>query len=66
MAGVPYGVALEAARRERGVRRGLQFVEGEFGQKLLRGRVVVIAAIGPEELGEIDDLVCGRPMPACA
>ena len=38
------------------VRRGLQFLEGEFGQELLRGHLVVIAAIGPEELGEVRDL----------
>ena len=37
-------------------RRRLQFVEGEFRQKLLRGHLVVIAAVGPEQLGEIGDL----------
>ena len=36
--------------------RGLQFVEGELRQELLRGHVVVIAAVGPEQLGEIGDL----------
>ena len=36
--------------------RGLQLLEREIGQKLLRGHLVVIAAIGPEELGEVGDL----------
>src|SRR5579863_2231395 len=40
--------------------RALKLIESEIGQELLRGRIVVVAAIGPEQLGERHDLLARR------
>ena len=49
------GIAAKASAGERRGCRRLQILERKLGQKFLRGHLVVVAAIGPDELGEVLD-----------
>ena len=51
--------ALERAGPLRTERRCFEFLECEGGHELLRGLQIVIAAIGPEELGVLRDRIAG-------